>query len=125
MGSRHKRQLTFFLIAILLPAAVLVGLAVRVVRQDRELATREADDQQRTVLEQVRRELAARLQAIKFQEINRRIRAREGGVPEKSDSAIVLVTGLNGTRLVLPWKSAHVGRSHTPTFAQYQHDGEL
>ena len=78
--GRHKRQLLLFFTAILLPAAVVVGLAARVIRQETELAEREDGDQRRLALEQVRRELAARLDAIKFQEINRRIRAPDLGV---------------------------------------------
>src|SRR5438105_4121641 len=102
--SRHKRQFILFLTVILLPAAVLVGLAIRVVRQDRELAHKRADDERNRALEQLSRELAARLETIKLQEINRLI--RDPHAPDSSaDPAIVLMTRLDGDRLVLPWQS--------------------
>jgi hypothetical protein len=44
---RHKRQIFLFVIAILAPAVVLVGLAGRMMYQDRELASRREADQQR------------------------------------------------------------------------------
>jgi hypothetical protein len=35
--KRHRRQFLLFLTAILLPAALLIGLAARVIRQEAEL----------------------------------------------------------------------------------------
>ncbi len=60
----------------LIPAAVLVGLASRILYQDRELAAKRAADQRRIAVDQLRRELDARLEAIKLQEINRLIRSQ-------------------------------------------------
>jgi hypothetical protein len=72
--TRHKRQIFLFLAAILVPAAVLVGLASRMLYQDRELAARSAVDRQRLAVDQLRRELSARLEAIRQGEINRLMR---------------------------------------------------
>ena len=49
LGNRHKRQILLFLIAILVPAGVLIGLAGRILFQDRELATKRAVDQRRAL----------------------------------------------------------------------------
>jgi hypothetical protein len=59
--NRHKRQILLFLVAILVPAGVLIGLAGRLVYQDRELAAKRAVDQRRAAVDQLRRELSARL----------------------------------------------------------------
>ena len=69
--TRHKRQIFLFLAAIFVPAGALIGLAGRLMYQDRELAAKRAVDQRRAAVEQVRRELSSRLEAIKLQEINR------------------------------------------------------
>jgi hypothetical protein len=36
--SRHKRQIVLFIAAILVPAAVLIGLSTQLMRQEQELA---------------------------------------------------------------------------------------
>jgi hypothetical protein len=43
--TRHKRQILLFLVAILVPAGVLIGLAGRIMYQDRELAAKRSVDQ--------------------------------------------------------------------------------
>jgi hypothetical protein len=73
--------------AILIRAAVLVGLASRILYQDRELAAIRAAGQRRIAVDQLRRELDAHLEAIKLQEINRLIRSLD------SDNPVVIFTG--------------------------------
>ena len=70
--TRHKRQIFLFLVAILVPAGVLIGLGGRILYQDRELAIKRAVDQRSAAVEQLRRELSSRLEAIKLQELNPR-----------------------------------------------------
>ena len=74
--TRRKRQIFLFLAAILIPTAVLITLASRLARQDAELAEKRVADQRRDALDQLRRELAARLEAIKLQELSRYPRRR-------------------------------------------------
>jgi signal transduction histidine kinase len=103
MQARHQRQVLLFLIAVLAPAAVLIGLAVRMIQQDRELAAKRAIDQRRAALDQLRGELSARLDAIKLQEINRLIRT-----PQRQDSAnppVIFTATLDGDRPVPPWNA--------------------
>src|SRR5262245_3494563 len=121
----HKRQVILFLTAILLPAAVLAVLSWLVIHQDRELAQKRADDERNSAVEQMRRELAARLETIKLQEINRLIRDPHLPVTDSpSDPAIVLVTPLDGNRIVLPWQSNRRGSAPTSAFAKLRKDGE-
>jgi len=119
--TRHKRQIFLFVIAILVPAAVLVGLAGRMIYQDRELAAKREADQQRTAVDQLRRELVAHLETVRLQEINRLIRSvsRE---PESDNPAVILTARLDGDRLVFPWETS--GSAESPAFARHRRDGE-
>src|ERR1700722_8349797 len=95
--TRHKRQIFLFVIAILVPAAVLVGLAGRMIYQDRELAAKREADQQRTAVNQLRRELEAHLETVKLQEINRLIRsAKVSREPESDNPAVIFTARLDG-----------------------------
>jgi hypothetical protein len=85
--TRYKRQVFLFLAAILVPAAVLVGLASRILYQDRGLAAKRAADQRRIAVDQLRRELDGHLEAIKLQEINRLIRSLHVEAEEISHEA--------------------------------------
>src|SRR5215472_19077728 len=99
--TRHKRQILLFLTAILVPAGVLVGISGRLVYQDRELALKRAADRHRAAVEQLRRELAARLDAIRLQEINRQIRSAHSDAGQYSDNpAVVFTAVLRGETLV-------------------------
>src|SRR5256885_2636534 len=102
--SRRKRQVVLFVPAIPLPAFVLIGLAARIIGQERELAGKRAADERRNAIEQLRRELAARLEAIKLQEINRLIRTTGPGWTEGPENpAVVFLAKVEGDRLILPW----------------------
>ncbi len=122
---RSSRQLVLILIAILLPAGVLIGLATRVVRQETELAQTRALEARRTQVEQVRRELLARLDAVKLREINRWIRlpAAPSEIEQPPDSSLVFVSALDGDRLVMPWESAPKANT-SREFAKYRSEGE-
>src|SRR5580704_8224986 len=105
--TRHKRQIFLFLAAILVPAGALIGVASRLMYQDRELAARRAVDQRRAAVDQVRRELSSRLEAIKLQEINRLMRPLgPGGARGSENPAVILVASLENDRLVLLGEAA-------------------
>ena len=115
--TRHKRQIFLFLAAILVPAAVLVGLASRMLYQDRELAATHAVDQRRIAVDQLRRELGARLEAIRLQEII--------NVSHRQDStnvAVVFTATVEGDRLILPWEIPPPKES--ASFARHRQEGE-
>ena len=123
VAGRHKRQVLLFLIAVLVPAAVLIALATRIMNQDRELATKRAVDQRREAVDQLRRELSARLEAIKLQEINRLIRASPAGYLEESENpAVVFTAALEGDELVLPREGQ--APEESAEFAKSRKEGE-
>jgi len=121
--TRHKRQIFLFLAAILVPAGVLIGLAGRIMFQDRELAAKRAVDQRQVAVDQVRRELSSRLEAIRLQEINRFIRAPSSQGPQDSDDpAVIFVGRLEADRLLLPWEVSPAQDS--AEFARRRQEGE-
>src|SRR5580704_16056201 len=119
--TRHKRQIVLFLVAILVPAAVLIVLAGRIMVQDRELAAKRAGDQRQAAVGQLRRELAASLEAIKLQEINRAIRG-PNQPQESGNPAVIFTATLDGDRMVLPWEVQPPPDS--PEFARHVKEGE-
>jgi len=121
--TRHKRQILLFLAAILVPAGVLIGLAGRLMYQDRELGAKRAVDQRRAAVDQLRRELSSRLEAIKLQEINRLMRSPNGNRPQDSASPAVIFTARpEGDRLVLPWEGS--APDDSAAFAKHREEGE-
>jgi len=116
--TRHKRQALLFLAAILAPAAVLIGLATRLLYQDRELAAKRAADQRHIAVDQLRRELGARLEAVKLQEINRLIRSLKPDNP-----SVIFTAKLEGDRVVMPWDS--LGSEDSAAFTKLRQQGEL
>ncbi|MGA2738383.1 MAG: HAMP domain-containing sensor histidine kinase [Bryobacteraceae bacterium] len=125
--TRYKRQVFLFLAAILVPAAVLVGLASRILYQDRELAAKRAADQRHIALDQLRRELDAHLEAIKLQEINRLIRSLDVNRSQDSDNpAVVFTASVQADRLVFPWDGPleAAAAKDSAAFARHRQEGE-
>ncbi len=123
LGDRRRRtrRTVLLLSAILIPTAVVILLAFRVVRQEQELAERRASEERRDAMDQLRRELTARLQALRLEEVNRLI--GESGTRVPPDSPIVFVAPMAQDRLVLPWEDT---ASAPPPSAGFrpQRDGE-
>ena len=107
-SRRRKRRIFLLLSAIVIPSAVVILLVFRVVRQEDELSERRSAEAQREALDQLRRELSARLQAIRLEEVNRLI--GESGRRLPPDSPIVFVAPLMQDRMVLPWKTTDFRR---------------
>ena len=125
--TRYKRQVFLFLAAILVPAAVLVGLASRILYQDRELAAKRAADQRRIALDQLRRELDAHLEAIKLQEINRLIRSLHlNPAQDSGNPAVIFTARVEGEHLVFPWDAPWetAGAKDSAAFAKHRQEGE-
>jgi signal transduction histidine kinase len=123
LGGHRWRTRSFGLLlaAILIPTAVVVLLAVRVVRQERELGERRASDARRDALEQLRRELTARLQAVRLEEVNRLI--GESGTRLPPDSPIVFVARTAHDAMILPWDDQETS-SESSEFQRYRSEGE-
>jgi signal transduction histidine kinase len=128
--TRHKRQILLFLIAILVPAGVLIGLAGRIMYQDRELAAKRAVDQRGVAVDQLRRELSSRLEAIKLQEINRLIRPpNSNGARGSQNPAVVFTARLVNDHLAFPWEAAALAATQpdepiSKEFTQHRQAGE-
>jgi signal transduction histidine kinase len=114
-----KRRLLLFA-AILIPGVVSIGLTARIVGQERELARSRLADERRNATEQLRREFAARLDAIKLQEEARVAAA----ATSSSDPSIVFVAPIDRDHLTLPW-SREPRAPLSPRVASYQRAGEI
>jgi hypothetical protein len=114
------------MIAVLLPAGVLIALAGRMIRQEAELTEARAANERRNAVEQVGRELSARLEAIRLQEVNRWIRVPAvPDVEQPPDSALVFVAALaEQNQIILPWESPTAPMEPASEFARLRQDGE-
>jgi hypothetical protein len=119
---RRARRIALLLSVILIPTAAVILLVFRVVRQEHELSERRASEQRREALDQLRRELAARLQALRLAEVNRLI--GESGRRLPADSPIVFVAPLVQDRMVLPWEDGRTVPAPGAAFARAQREGE-
>src|SRR6476620_3332008 len=116
------RRTGLLLAAILIPIAIVVLLVFRVARQERELGERRAADARREALDQLRRELTARLQALRLAEVNRLI--GEPGRRLPADSPIVFVAPVEQDALVLPWERLRAQPRMPPAFGRVLSEGE-
>ncbi len=122
----RRRQLLLFGFAVLMPAAVLAGLGIRVLRQESELAHTRLNDEERRATEQLARELTSRLEALKLQEINLRIRSASSprlAFAGASNPATVFIAEIIADRLILPWES-HRNGAGSALFEQLRLKGE-
>jgi hypothetical protein len=120
--DRRTRWTGLLLAAILIPIAVVIVLGVRVVRQERELGERRTLDARRDALDQLRRELTARLQALRLEEVNRLI--GESGTRLPPDSPIVLVASMAHDDMVFPWEDRRTLSSPSAEFRRFLSEGE-
>jgi hypothetical protein len=113
--------------AILLPAGTLIGLAARSIHQEQELIGKRAADERLQAADQVRRELADRLEAIRLREINRLIRSPNVRWMEPADNpAVVLIARPQHDTLVMPWDTAaQPPKTASPESARLRQEGEL
>lgn len=108
--------------AILIPTAAVILLVVRVLHQENELSERRAAEQRREARDQLRRELTARLQALRLEEVNRLI--GESGRRLPPDSPIVFVAPMVQDRMVPPWEDGRTPPAPSAAFGRRQHEGE-
>jgi len=103
----HRKQILLFLSAVLVPAVILVALTLRIVRQERELTEKRVADQRRTVVREVGRDVAARLESLVRQESAvLAAEPREFGRRGYVSPEFVLIARVDDTWVVLPWESA-------------------
>ena len=123
---KRSRQLVLLVAAILVPAAVLIGLGFRVVRQETELSQSRLVEERRRATAQLARELTARVEAIRLQEVNRLIREPGRSFERPSHPATVLIAEIENDRLILPWARTHSRRAEgSRGFDERKHTGEF
>jgi two-component system phosphate regulon sensor histidine kinase PhoR len=98
VSRRYKRQAILFLVAVLLPAVVFVGLALQVIQQGDELARRRLDEERSYAMDRVRRELTSRLNEIKTEEIDRMTES-PAAPSEPSNPAVVFAGPVEAARI--------------------------
>lgn len=104
--TSHKRQIIFFLAAVLLPCLVLVILSFRMIAQQKELAEKRLTDERRTISSNVRQQLLVRLERLKSEEVAAFSTGGKGaGAAHQENSPVALTARLEGRDLVLPWQS--------------------
>jgi signal transduction histidine kinase len=92
----RTRQSLFFLVAILLPCAVLVILTLRMLVQERELADRRMADERQRIVGDARQRLLGTVERLR----------RASNTPGESSKDVVLVARVQDGRVVLPWEDA-------------------
>lgn len=127
---QNHRQIWFFLVAVLLPCSVLVGLSLRMMRQDRELAAKRLTEERERVAATLRQELLGALERIKYEEASA-LTAGDDDVRARwsEDATVVLVAQLDDDRPVMPWEEvvAHAGGlpgRDNPDFTARVREGE-
>ena len=124
--QRRTRQFMLFLVAVVLPAAAMSLLTFRYLRQDEEMARQLEPGQRRDAIEQAQRELVARLDTIRLQEINRRATAAATSAEIRpADSAIIFAIPLNSGGLVFPWETARKSAYPSSGFVSNRETGEI
>jgi signal transduction histidine kinase len=104
----HQRRILLFLVAVIVPASVLVALSLRMIWQERELAEKRLAEERRRRVNEIRQELLAQLERIKLQEVSALAAPAEKGRPTQfQHPAVVLVSRVENNRPVLPWETNH------------------
>jgi signal transduction histidine kinase len=111
----HPKQVLLFLTAVLLPVLVLVGLTLRIVRQERELAQKRVADEHRRMAREIGQSLASRLDRLVRQEASAlQERPQKLSRRDYVDPAVVLIAKIDDARLMLPWEPGSKGAETGP-----------
>jgi signal transduction histidine kinase len=124
IDHRLKRQILLFFAAILIPTAVLITFAMRLARQDAELSQRRMDDQRRDALEQLRRELAARLESAKLRALSRLSGESTPADWASPELPVAFIAPIVENRLIPPWEKRTANAAGSPLVEQDQKEGE-
>jgi signal transduction histidine kinase len=114
------RQLALFVLSIVVPCLVFVGLGVRIIVEQEELAEKHASDERRLRLDEAERAIMARLDRLKQQ-------ARQPSAPgtPAGGEEIALVAAVREDRLILPGVDGRGSASlREPAFASAVEEAE-
>jgi len=104
-GRSHRKQIFLFLVTVLLPSLVLIGLTVRMIRQEKELAQKRMTEERRRVALEIGQNFLVRLESIKLQEVS--ALSDQQLLPAEMNYVnpeVVLTCQVDGRQLVLPWE---------------------
>jgi HAMP domain-containing protein len=103
----HGRIVLLFMIAVLLPGVFLVFSALRMLRQEQELAEKRQADDRRRLARDIGQYLAARLEKIRQDEISAAAaRSAAAKYRKYRNAEVVLLSAMAGEELILPWEAA-------------------
>jgi hypothetical protein len=113
IGAVHfrPRGAILFLLAIVLPCAVLAVLTVRLMMMQSELAEKRRADARRALVASVRAELSSQLERLKLHAVTRSDVVT--GQATRENDPLVLVASLVNGRMQLPW-TADAGLDDAP-----------
>lgn len=94
------RQVTLFVLAVVVPSVVLVMMAAWMAMQEGELTHKRARDERQRQIEEIRQGLVASLERVKLLQA---AAYRESGHRGALQPHVVLVARVERDRLVLPW----------------------
>jgi signal transduction histidine kinase len=104
-GRSHRKQILLFLVTVLLPSLVLIGLTVRMIGQEKELAQKRLAEERRRIAREIGQNFLMRLESIKLQEVS--AVSEHQLMPSGMDylnPEVVLICPVEGRQLVLPWE---------------------
>ena len=131
MSSRqNRRMVSLLLLALLVPCAVLAFLSVRIIGQESELRERRHIEEEEREADRITGRLIGRLEQVREQELRAwadQTRSAAGRLYQHP--ATVLVTRVDGSRLIAPWEDDASTRefleaTREPTFATRIRQGE-
>lgn len=127
MTSRpHRRQVLLFLVALILPSAALVGLGLRMLAQERELAESRLANEQRRAVAQIRLEILGHLERIKLEELGA-LAAEPARLENRAydNPALRLVASVEDGRIVLPWETRSGARLAATRLSQVEYASRI
>ncbi len=104
-GRSHRKQILLFLVTVLLPSLVLIGLTVRMIGQEKELTQKRMTEERRRVAREIGQNFLVRLESIKLQEVS--ALSERQLIPAEMNYVnpeVVLICQVEGRQLVLPWE---------------------
>ncbi|MHC4071032.1 MAG: sensor histidine kinase [Planctomycetota bacterium] len=102
----HHKQVILFLIAVVLPSAVLVVLTWHMIGQQQELSEKRLADERRRMAAEIGRKVLVHLEEIKLHEVSATASGARSLNTLNYTSPEVILTGLaDGERLLLPWEA--------------------
>lgn len=103
-SNPRRRQVRFFLIAVILPSAVLVALGAQLLRQEHRLAIQQRVDERLRIVEEARESLFGELERLQRSALDAAHRDPAGFVSKSYATGIVLLAArIDGGELRLPW----------------------